>query len=156
VIIAISIRTSLATRAERMAALREILGSLDNLLARLKDLPSEFESALLESQCDFVREPPAIDLFDSYLGGQTVIEALSEAAMDFSRALARTGKTTVAALVANIRNTAETTLFLLRALDSTTEAEVVIGAGLAVRLSVQAEAADPFASVIAKLDHLRC
>jgi hypothetical protein len=144
------------TRAERMAALREILGSLDSLLALLKDLPSDLRSALLESQSDYAAQPPAIDLFESYLGGRTVIEALSEAAMDFGRALARTGKAAEAALVANIRDTAETTLFLLRALDFATETEVVIGAGSAVRLSVQAEAADPFASVIGKLDHLRC
>jgi hypothetical protein len=141
------------TRAERMAALREILDHLGQLGAHLGDLPSDLRSALLENQCDFAAEPPEIDLFESYLAGQTVIEALFEAATDFGHALARTGKAAEAALVANIRATAERTLMLLQALDSPTETEVVIGS--AELLSTKAGAIDPFAFVCAQLDRFR-
>src|SRR5207249_1024297 len=60
-----------------------------------------------------------------------------------------------AALLASIRDCAETTLLLLRSLDSTTESEVIFGAGPAAPLSVQAEAADSSAFIGTTLDHLR-
>jgi hypothetical protein len=137
-----------------MAALREILDHLGQLGAHLGDLPCDLRSALSENQCDFAVEPPAIDMFESYLAGQTVIEASFEAATDFGHALAGTAKAAQAALVANIRDTTKTTLLLLRALDSTTDAEVVIAACSTVLPSVKAEAADTFTFIVTKLDRL--
>jgi hypothetical protein len=61
------------TRAERMAALREILDHLDKLLARLGDLPSGLRFAMSKNQCVPVAEPPETDLLESYLADQAML-----------------------------------------------------------------------------------
>jgi hypothetical protein len=143
------------TRAERMAALREILDRLDNLLARLGDLPAGLLTVLSENQCLPAVGPPDTDLLESYLAGQAVIELLFETATDLSRALARTGTVAETKLVADIRDAAETILVLLGGLDSTTEAEVVIDSGSAKLVSVKAETVDPLTLVRAQMDLFR-
>jgi hypothetical protein len=142
------------TRAERMAALREILDRLDKLLARLGALPSGLQSALSENQCVPAAGPPGTDLLESYLADQAVIELLFETATDVSRALARTGTVAEVKLVADIRDAAEAILVLLQGLDSTTDTEVVIGAGSAKLVSMKAETVDPFPVVRVQVERL--
>jgi sugar phosphate isomerase/epimerase len=142
------------TRAERMAALREILDRLEKLGAQLGDVPANLRSTLYENQTIPTAGPPATDLLESYLADQAAIELLFEAATDVDRAMARTGMAAEVETVTDIRDTVETTLLLLRGLDSTTEAEVVIDAGSASLLSMKAEAVDPFAFIRAQVDRL--
>ncbi len=142
------------TRAECMAALREILDHLDRLLARLCDMPSGLRSALLENQCDPAARPPETDLLESYSADQAAVELLFETATDVSRDLAKISTAAEAALVANIRDNAEIILLRLRSLDSTTGAEVVIAAYSTVLPSVKAEAIDNFTFIVTKLDRL--
>src|SRR5262245_8487517 len=50
------------SRAERMAALREILEHLCRLGAYLRNLPTDLRSPLGESLCDFAAEPAETDM----------------------------------------------------------------------------------------------
>ncbi len=142
------------TRAECMAALREILDHLDKLVAYLGDVPSGLRSALSENQCDPAARPPDTNLLASYWADMAAVELLLETATDVSRALTRTGAAAEAQQVADIRDTAKAIWLLLQALDRTTDAEVVIVASSPSLQSKMAEAVDPFTFICAQLDRL--
>ena len=125
------------TRAERMAALRSLLDQLDLLSAQLSGLPEHlrprFSKHLASDrtpiECD-------VDNFQAHRDDEEAVQRVAETAVDKGRMLDASSATHDAELMDDLRGTAETTLQLLRALDTTTAGAVAIDTELP-RLEVE-------------------
>jgi hypothetical protein len=119
------------TRAERMAALRSLRDQLDLLLSRLNGLPA-YLRVQLSKQLACTHRPVEgdTDLFHAHCNDEEAVQQVGEAAADGARTLHAPAATRDAELLADLRDSAERTVELLSALDTTTAGAVAIDAEL--------------------------
>jgi len=118
-------------RAERMAALRSLRDQLDLLLSRLNGLPA-YLRVQLSKQLACTHRPVEgdTDIFDAHCNDEEAVQQVGEAAADGARLLRAPATTRDAELLADLRDSAERTVELLSALDTTTAGAVAIDAEL--------------------------
>jgi hypothetical protein len=118
------------TRAQRMAALRLLSDQLELLLSRLNGLPEHLRRQL--SQHPTFRPSSAatdIDNFEAHCNDKEAVKLVSEAAIDYTSIRGATPPGD-ARLMGDPCGAAQKTIELLLALDTTTEAAVVLDSEL--------------------------
>lgn len=145
------------TRAERMAALRELLDHLDLLLSRLDGLPGDLRlrSIQLASTCDSVE--CEIDPFDAHSSDAAAVEQVGQAAAEIGCMVRPAPTAHDAALVDDLRGAAERTRELISALDTTTAGAVVLDSKLPPLEIAEGDESDltGFVIVRARIERLR-
>ena len=147
------------TRAERMAALRELRDHLDLLLSRLNGLPGDLRQRL-STQLAPARDSVEgkIDPFQAHCSDEATLEQVGEAATEIGCIVHPAATTHDPQLIDDIRDAAEGTRGLLAALDTTTAGAVVLDSKLPPLEIADGDESDliGFAIVCARIDRLRC
>jgi hypothetical protein len=143
------------TRAERMQALRDLVGRLKVLLSRLGALPPHLRLLVLEWQTEdrSAAGPIDVDPIASYSADKDAIEVTAEIASDLRRDLAGAGRTNDANLIGEVGAAADMIVPLLWNLDSTADGEIVID-GASADSALADDAADPIESLCARVRRL--
>ena len=115
------------TRAQRMAALRLLLDQFDLLASRLNELPQHLRLALCERlPTSTSAVPHDFDRLEAYRNDQAAVQQLDVNASDAARMLFLASETGDAEQMADLSGTAQRTLELLCALDTTTAGAIVV------------------------------
>ena len=145
------------TRAERMAALRELLDHLDLLLSRLGGLPGDLRlrSIQLASTGDPVE--CEIDPFEAHSSDAAAVEQVGQAAAEIGCMVRPAPTAHDAELVDDVRGAAERTRELISALDTTTAGAVVLDSKLPPLEIAEGDESDltGFVIVRARIERLR-
>jgi hypothetical protein len=113
-------------RAERMSALRKLLDQLDLLSGQLHRLPRHFCLRLSKHLPLQGAVEADIDGYHAYRSDEQALSQLAEAAVDARRMLFATSAERDAELMNNLNGAAETALYRLYGIDTTTAGELVI------------------------------
>jgi hypothetical protein len=145
------------TRAERMAALRSVLGQLDLLLSRLNGFPGYLRLRLsrqLASSRGSVEHD--IDRFQAHCVDEEAVRQVCEAAAD-DRLMTDASATRDAELIDDLWSAAVNTSQLLSSLDTTTAGAIVLDAKLPPLEIAENDESDliGFAIAYARIERLR-
>jgi len=146
------------TRAERMAALRQMLDRFELLVSRLHGLPEDLQlqlsSRLAPSAISAERE---VDNFQAYRGDVAAVQQIAEAAGDVEHIVDKAPTTDGADLMAALSDAAQKAAELLSALDTTTAGTIAIDIDrptLEIGADVDIDLIN-FATVSARIERLR-
>jgi hypothetical protein len=115
------------SRAERMAALRQLRDLLELLLSRLHRLPVDLRLRLSEQLArDATPVEPDIDNFQAFRSDVAAVQQIGEAALEIERIVHMPPTAHEAALIAELNGAALRIAELLCVLDTTTEGAVAI------------------------------
>ena len=146
------------TRAERMAALRQLRNRLELLLSRLHRLPVDLRLRLSEQLArDATPVEPDIDNFQAYRSDVAAVQQIGEAALEIERIVHMPPTAHDAALMVGLSVAAQETAGLLNVLDTTTAGAVAIDSdcpALEIGVDVDIESID-VATASTRIERLR-